>query len=123
MAHRLPISVVLAGVVLCAGIPAALAHAFLDRANPAVGATLTVVPTEVTITFTEGLEPDFSSLAVEDASGQRVDLDDAHTAPHDATQFSVGLKPLKPGSYKVLWRATSVDTHKTSGSYSFTVVP
>jgi methionine-rich copper-binding protein CopC len=123
MAHRFLISVFLAGAVFCAGIPAALAHAFLDRADPAVGATLTMAPTEVTITFTEGLEPDFSSLAVEDETGQRVDLGDAHTAPDDATRFSVGLKPLKPGNYKVLWRATSVDTHKTSGSYSFTVTP
>jgi len=97
----------LVGAMFCAGVPAALAHA----------------PTSVTITFTEGLEADFSSLTVEDESGQRVDLGDAHTAPDNRMRFSVGLKPLKPGSYKVLWRATSVDTHKTNGSYSFTVTP
>jgi methionine-rich copper-binding protein CopC len=123
MAHRFLIYVFLAGAVFCAGTQAVLAHAFLDKADPAVGATLKAAPTEVTITFTEGLEPDFSSLTVEDESGQRVDLGGAHTAPDDATRFSVGLKQLKPGSYKVLWRVTSVDTHKTSGSYSFAVMP
>jgi methionine-rich copper-binding protein CopC len=121
--YRLLAFVTLAGAMFCAAVPAALAHAFLDTADPAVGATLTVAPTSVAITFTEGLEPDFSSLTVEDDSGQRVDLGDAHTAPDNPMRFSVGLKPLKPGSYTVLWRATSVDTHKTNGSYSFTVTP
>jgi methionine-rich copper-binding protein CopC len=31
----------------------------------------------------------------------------------------VGLKPLEPGIYKVTWRITSIDTHKTKGSYTF----
>src|SRR5579859_7110284 len=123
MTDRLLISTTLAAAVFCAGTSAALAHAFLDTATPAVGATLTTAPAEVTIIFTEGLEPDFSSLTVEDESGQRVDLGDAHTAADNPMRFSVGLKPLKPGSYKVLWHATSVDTHKTNGSYSFTVTP
>jgi methionine-rich copper-binding protein CopC len=123
MTYRLLTSVTLAGALFCAGIPAVFAHAFLDTADPAVGATVRAAPPVVTLTFTEGLEPDFSSLTVEDESGQRVDLGDAHTSPGDATRFMVGLKPLKPGSYKVLWRATSVDTHKTSGSYTFTVTP
>jgi methionine-rich copper-binding protein CopC len=116
-------AVFLAGAMFCAGIPVALAHAFLDTADPAVGATLSAAPASVTITFTEGLEPDFSSLTVEDESGQRVDLGNAHTAPDNPMRFSVGLKPLKPGSYKVLWHAMSVDTHKTNGSYGFTVTP
>jgi methionine-rich copper-binding protein CopC len=121
--YRLLAIVTLVGVMFCAGVHAALAHAFLDTADPIVGATLNVAPTGVTITFTEGLEADFSSLMVEDESGQRVDLGDAHTAPDNPMRFSVGLKRLKPGTYKVLWHALSVDTHKTSGSYTFTVTP
>jgi methionine-rich copper-binding protein CopC len=114
---------ILAGAVFCAGGTAARAHAFLDTADPGVGATVKAAPAAVTLTFTEGLEPSFSSITVEDSNGQRVDLGDAHTAADDPTHFMVGLKPLPPGSYKVLWRATSVDTHKTSGNYSFTVAP
>jgi methionine-rich copper-binding protein CopC len=112
-----------AGIALSAGLQPAQAHAFLDTADPTVGATVKVAPHAVTLTFTEGLEPRFSSIMVEDSNGQRVDLGDAHTAGEDPTHFAVGLKPLLPGSYKVLWRATSVDTHKTNGSYSFTVAP
>jgi copper resistance protein C len=117
--HLLPF---VAGCLCCAISPAS-AHAFLETADPAVGATVKAGPAAVTITFTEALEPHFSSISVQDGSGQRVDLGDAHPVAGDATRFAVGLKPLKPGSYKVLWRATSVDTHKTNGSYSFTVAP
>lgn len=101
----------------------ALAHAFLDTADPAVGSTVKAAPPIVTITFTEALEPSFSSITVKDETGERVDLDDAHVVPDDPTRFAVDLKPLKPGSYKVNWRVTSVDTHKTSGSFNFTVAP
>ncbi len=123
MVQRFLTCVLLAGAMFCAGVPAALAHAFPDTADPAVGATVKVAPPSLTITFTEALEPRFSSLTVEDEAGQRVDLGDAHTAPDNAKRFSVGLKPLKAGSYKVRWRATSVDTHKTTGNYRFTVAP
>ena len=115
---KLTVAVALA----CAGMPAC-AHAFLDTADPAVGATVKPAPGAVSITFTEALEPHFSSLSVEDGAGQRVDLGDAHAAPDDGTRFTVGLKPLPPGTYTVNWRITSVDTHKTSGSYRFTVAP
>src|SRR5579859_1544063 len=110
-------SLLLAGAVFCAGLSAAEAHAFLDTAEPGVGATVTAAPGAVTLTFTEGLEPRFSSVTVEDAGGQRVDLGDAHQVEGSPTRFAVGLKPLAPGRYTVLWRATSVDTHKTKGSF------
>ena len=123
MMYRRLSAAFLACAIVCAGISAAHAHAFLDTADPAVGATLKLAPTAVTIIFSEALEPRFSSVSAENEAGQRVDLGDAHTAPDDARRLSVGLKPLKPGGYKVLWRATSIDTHKTTGHYNFTVAP
>ena len=35
----------------------------------------------------------------------------------------VPLKPLDPGSYKVIWRVLSVDTHRSNGEFSFKVGP
>jgi methionine-rich copper-binding protein CopC len=35
--------------------------------------------------------------------------------------LQISLKALPPGTYKVRWHVLSVDTHKTEGSYSFTV--
>jgi methionine-rich copper-binding protein CopC len=108
-------------VALLSLAPRAQAHAFPQSATPAAGSVLAQAPTEVVITFTEALEPRFSSLQVLDAAGARVDTGTAQTAPSDGRIFSTHVKPLLPGSYKVVWHATSVDTHKTEGSYSFTV--
>lgn len=123
MVRRFLTFLCVAGAVLCSGIRVAQAHAFVDGADPPVGATLKMAPTALTITFTEALEPHFSTITVQDAAGARVDLGDAHAAAKDAMRFVVGLKALVPGTYTVLWRVTSVDTHKTTGSYHFTVAP
>jgi copper resistance protein C len=113
----------LAAVIGCALFTGpASAHAFLQTATPAVGSTVQAPPGEVVITFTEGVEPRFSTIAVQDSSGARVDAGSPHQAG-GAKRLAVGLKPLQPGLYKVTWHATSVDTHKTQGSFTFTVKP
>jgi len=114
----------LAAALSLAGAGAALAHADLASATPAAGASVTTAPTEISITFTEEVEPKFSSIEVLDASGKRFDDGKAQTAADNGKLLSVGLKPLAPGIYKVIWSATSSDdSHKTKGSYEFTVKP
>lgn len=100
---------------------AALAHAHLRSATPAVDSTIATAPTKVAITFSEAVEPNFSSIEVQDGSGKRMDDGKARTAPSDGKILSVGLSTLPPGTYTVLWHATAVDTHKTDGK--FTVQP
>ncbi len=100
---------------------AAYAHAFLDSAQPRVGSTIPAPPPEVLLTFTQGVEPDFSRIEVQDASGTRVDDGAAHTAAGDPAKFAVPLKKLSAGIYTVIWHVTSVDTHKTQGKFQFTV--
>jgi methionine-rich copper-binding protein CopC len=100
---------------------AAFAHAHLQSAVPPVGSTVEQAPTAITISFSEALEPRFSTIEVSDETGQRVDDGTPHTADGDAKRLSVGLKKLSPGIYKVQWHATSVDTHRTEGDYHFTV--
>ncbi len=114
------IAAILAGLMLCAG-PAS-AHAFLKTANPAVGSTVQAAPNQVAIEFTEGVEPRFSTIAVQDASGASVAARDVKIQG-DHTHHAVALMPLQPGTYKEIWHATAVDTHKTEGNYSFTVKP
>lgn len=94
------------------------AHAFLDHAEPRVGSTVQSAPREVSHSFTQDLEPAFSSVEVSDAKGTRVDQGKAQVS---ASVMRIGLKPLSPGTYKVRWRALSVDTHTTEGSFSFRV--
>ena len=99
----------------------AFAHAHLKSASPAPKSVLQTAPTEVAIDFTEELEPKFSSIVVKDSAGSEVDQGDVHVAPTDAKHLVVSLKPLAPGTYTVTWHATSTDTHKTEGTYSFTL--
>ena len=101
----------------------AKAHAQLRGADPPVGASLRAAPAQVSLTFSEGVEPAFSSIIVTDAAGARVDRDDLRRDSTQITHLLLGLKPLPPGIYRVDWKVTSVDSHKTQGSYTFTVLP
>jgi methionine-rich copper-binding protein CopC len=98
------------------------AHAKLREASPAEGVVKSV-PVEVIITFTEALEPRFCKIEVTDSKGQRVDQGAAQAVPGEATRLAVALKPLAAGTYKVTWHVVSVDTHRSEGSYQFTVAP
>jgi len=93
------------------------AHARLDSASPAVGSTVSSSPGQVTLHFSEGLEPKFSGASVSGPSGARADS--GSTASGSTIQIRV--KNLGPGTYTVNWHALSVDTHKTQGSFSFHV--
>jgi copper resistance protein C len=109
--------------VSCFTATAACAHAFLDHALPAVGSTIHQAPAQVTLWFTQELEPAFSMVEVVDASDKRVDKGDKHLDPKDASVLAISLPPLAPGEYRVNWRALSVDTHVTEGNFTFTVAP
>lgn len=113
--------IVLAAAACLIG-PAAFAHAFLDRASPAVGSEVTGSPSALSLTYTEPVEPLFSTVHVTDAGGGRVDQGKP-TPLDDGRVLSVKLKPLPPGVYAVEWHVTSVDTHKTEGHFTFTVKP
>lgn len=102
--------------------PAALAHAFLDKASPPVGSQVPVSPPSVTLTYSEPVEPVFSTIHVTDPNGVR--MDEGKPVSHDnGRALLVGLKKLPPGIYTVEWHITSVDTHKTEGHFTFTVKP
>ncbi|MGA3399609.1 MAG: copper chaperone PCu(A)C [Acetobacteraceae bacterium] len=101
--------------------PPVFAHSYLQNASPPVNSTVTLTPSEVTIAFTAAIEPRFSTIEVTGASAQRVDDGEPHLVDGDAKRLAIGLQPLSPGTYTVAWQATSVDTHKTDGSYHFTV--
>ena len=109
---------VLSLLLLGLGGGGAHAHAMLSSASPPVGGSVGAAPGQVTLSFTQGLEPAFSSVQVTDSKGARVDTGKAQVS---GSNMSVGLKSLAPGTYKVHWRAMSVDTHTTQGSFSFQV--
>ena len=120
MTHRFP-----AGLALATGLllsPAAQAHAFLDHAVPGVGASISGSPGELQLTFTEGVETALSGVRVTDAGGAAVATGKPTNEGGSTLLVRLG-KPLAAGTYVVHWHVVSVDTHKTSGTYKFTVSP
>jgi methionine-rich copper-binding protein CopC len=115
-----PVIIVLAGLAALAPCTA-LAHAMLDHAMPPVGSSQAAAPHEVALTFTEDLEPAFSTIEVRSESGAVVSSGKAHVDSKQHTQLRVPLNPLPPGTYKVIWRVLSVDTHRTQGDFTFRV--
>jgi hypothetical protein len=114
----------LVGAWLAVSVAAAAhAHAFLDHAEPRVGSVVKVAPSELKLWFSEEIEPAFSSVRVLDAAGRRVDKNDLHIDPAERAVLRISLQPLASGAYTVEWRAVSVDTHVTKGTFAFRVRP
>jgi copper resistance protein C len=127
----------------------ALAHAYLARATPAAGQTISVLPKTVTLEFTEPLEMAFSTFRVyplpmkagdtdvkaaaqklvevmltrKDDEALRADAGLVSTSS-PATKLELKLKDtLSGGWYVVMWKALSVDTHVTTDHYAFRYQP
>jgi copper resistance protein C len=96
----------------------AAAHAFLERANPRVGSTVSAAPRELTLSFTQKLESAFSGVMVTNAAGQRIDTGGARV---NGNVITVTLRPGGTGTYRVNWKVLSVDTHTTEGNFTFRV--
>ncbi len=121
--HRMiVVAAVLAGAVTLRAL-SVQAHAFLDHSSPAVGGRVPTAPEAVTMWFTQELEPAFTTATVTDASGNTVDAGPAQVDTKDPTVLRVALKKLSPGTYTVAWHALSVDTHTTTGHFTFEVKP
>ena len=97
---------------------AAQAHAALHHAEPAVGSIVATAPREVTLSFTDKLEPAFSTIEVTGPAGARVEEGKAQVS---GSTMRIGLKVAGPGAYRVRWHALSVDTHSSQGSFTFQV--
>lgn len=100
------------------------AHAELDHANPAAGATVQGSPELVEIWFTEEIA-DGSKIEVADASGISVTTGDAKLDLFDPDRkhLTVELKSNLPnGVYTVTWTSISAEDGDTdSDTFTFTI--
>jgi methionine-rich copper-binding protein CopC len=111
-------------LVFAAFSTAAFAHAQLQKAMPAVGSTIASPPSEIRLKFSEAVEPRFSGVAVAAQDGGSQSVGPVSVAADDPTTLVAKIEqPLKPGVYKVTWQVVSVDTHRTQGSFVFTLAP
>jgi len=100
--------------------PSAFAHAMLESASPPVGGAVES-PAEIRITFSEGIEPKFSGVALSGPGGAIPIGKASVEAGDDKVLIARVGRKLTPGTYTVKWRAVSVDTHRTQGDFAFTV--
>src|SRR5262249_54018900 len=100
---------------------AASAHARLITGSPKAGATV-AAPKELKLTYSEGIVPSASSVAVADAKGARVATGQLALDPKNKRVVMVPVTgKLSPGLYKVDWSMKTEDGHTTSGDFGFTV--
>lgn len=119
-----PIALALAALAMLLGMTSeAGAHALLEHASPEVGSTVHGSPSEVRLWFTEALEPAFCTVRVLDRNGMQVDKGDTEMDAKDHTLLRVSLPPLPAGTYTVVWRVLSIDTHVSEGDFTFDVLP
>jgi copper transport protein len=110
----------LVAVVLLAAPAPAFAHAVLVRTVPSASGTVNTAPTSVALTFSEVVEPRFTSISVTNAAGEQLRSGDPTRA---GKTISVPLKDLSEGWYLVYWRVISADGHPVRGAYTFALGP
>jgi copper transport protein len=98
----------------------ASAHDDVTSTTPSAGAVITS-PREVTLTFSEELNPDLVTGVLKSATGEEIQLTSARNAGGTTVALDVP-EVLADGLWTVKWAATSRDTHQVSGAFAFTVV-
>jgi methionine-rich copper-binding protein CopC len=77
---------------------------------------------ELRFWYTQGVVTAFSSVSVTSSTGGSIPVSKPVNDPSDQQIVIVPLgRALGPGTYAVSWRALSVDTHTTTGTFHFTV--
>lgn len=100
----------------------ALAHAHLKNQYPAANARVDASPQALTLTFSEDIEPAFSSATLTNEKQQTMPTGKVGRTAAKHNEMIVPLeKPLPKGEYQVQWRVLSVDGHNTEGKYGFSV--
>lgn len=109
-----------AALLLSLAASQAGAHAKLVASAPAAGAVI-APPATITLTFNERLVPAFSSFELARGDGGAVGVKVSVGADRK-TLVGAPRERLKPGVYKLVWRAASADDgHRMSGAIDFTV--
>lgn len=110
--------------VLTQPLGQALAHARLERSEPAPDSVVASPPSEVRIWMTQELRLRGNALMVVDATGTQVDNGDVSVDQSDPNrkQLVVTLQPLADGTYTVTYTSSSAeDGHDFTDSFVFNI--
>ena len=108
-----------AGLLFVTAAPAA-AHDEIVSSSPEAGSTVSVVPEEISLTFSGEILTDFSAVIIEVVApdGQNIASGDPVI---DGTTVTQAVTPGQAGVYTVRWRVVSSDGHPISNEYQYTV--
>jgi copper transport protein len=99
------------------------AHAALLRTTPEASVVTNGSPPQVTLTYSEPIEPRFSIISVTDVNGLQVTSGTPRRQAGAPQTLVVPLERLPPGWYLVIWRVISQDGHPVRGAFTFAVGP
>ncbi|MGB3328780.1 MAG: copper resistance protein CopC [Thermomicrobiales bacterium] len=110
-------------VLALVGVPAQVdAHAAYKSSDPANGAIVSTMPSQITAIFTERLESSESWMHLYDSAGNEVEGTTLSFGTDDYTMVLAVPENLPKGTYSVLWRSFSNDDgHTANGYFTFTV--
>lgn len=103
------------------GVTAVQAHAGLISSTPKEGEVLKENPGQISMRFTETLEPDLVSIRFYDWNGQEIQVGHPTLQPGDATQVNVQLPDLAQGTYTAILSVVSEDGHPVEERLSFSI--
>lgn len=108
-----------AALSLCVSV-SAYAHSRPRVMVPAANSTV-ASPAEVSVIFSEALDPKFSSLTLTDEKGKALSTAKTVPDPKNHLHLTLPLPRLAPGTYYVHWVSAALDGHRMDGDYAFTV--
>ena len=99
----------------------ASAHAILLTSEPAPSAVLDQSPTEIALFFNEEVDTVFGRVRILDSSGKVVQIVKPIRDAANHTIVRAPLSSLDEGTYVVIWRVASADSHPVQGSFTFQI--
>ena len=115
----------LALIAVCCSVflPAgsASAHAGLEGSEPKPSSWLATSPTEVVLYFDEPVGVVFARIQILDQDGNEVFETRPTRDADDHTTVRANIDKLGDGTWVVVWRIASADSHPVQGSFAFSI--
>ena len=101
---------------------ALLPHTRLVKSEPGKDSTVTVVPKELKLFFSEAVKPSAARVRLLASDSSVIAVGELKAGEGKPAPVVVPVKGvIKPGAYRVMWRVTGDDGHAIAGDYVFTV--
>jgi copper resistance protein C len=115
-ARACALGTLLAGLMLALTATPAWAHTELVAADPAEGATVSAAVSTVTLTFSEPVSQQQTTIDVIGADGTNYSTGSPRSVDAKVSQ---DVRPLPTGAIRVLWKTVASDGDPVQGEFSF----